>query len=122
MARGRRSGRAIATVGLTTGATFLVGQLLAGDRALGALMKASLAALAVMAVGGVAEAFWRGDRLEEAEAGGLRVRFGRAGRAVSELDRRLAAYVEDVNRRVYTLEQAVFGEEDGSGASDDRAD
>jgi hypothetical protein len=119
MARWRASGRGIATVGVATGAAFLVGQLLAGDHPFAALMKACLAALAVMAVGGTLQSLWRGDPLEEAEAGGVRLKFGSTRRAVHELEGRVAARFDGLNERVYNIERAISGDERDPGANDE---
>jgi hypothetical protein len=104
----RRGGRWVVGAGLAVGSGFLVGQVVAHDSAFGALVKACVSALLIMAVAGGAQAFWGGDRLEEAEAGGVRVKFGAARRAISELNRRVSSQMDDINRRLYDLESAVF--------------
>jgi hypothetical protein len=94
---------------------FFVGQLSVGDATFSALWKGCIAALAIMSVAGVFQSFWFGDRLEEAEAGGVRLKFGAARRAIGELNRRVTSQMTDVNRRLYDLEKAVF-KEDGLGS------
>jgi hypothetical protein len=103
----------VAASGLLVGLGFFVGQLAARDSAFTALWKSCIAAFAVMAVAGAVRAFWSGDRLEEAEAGGVRLKFGAARRAIGELNRRVSSQMTDVNRRLYDLEKAVF-KDDGS--------
>jgi hypothetical protein len=110
-----RGGQWIASSGFVAGLALFVGQLAADDSAFTALWKGCVAALAVMAVGGAFQSFWFGDRLEEAEAGGVRLKFGAARRALGELNRRVTSQMADVNRRLYDLEKTVFKDDRSDG-------
>jgi hypothetical protein len=98
----------VAIAGLVLGLAFLVGQLLAGDTAFMSLWKARIVALLTMVVGGAARSFWAGDPVEEAEAGGIRVKFGATRRAITQVNARVTSQMSDINRRLYDLEAAVF--------------
>ena len=94
--------------GVLAGICVAAGNLRFGGDAVDALWKGSVTALLVMAVAGVARGFWQGDRVEEAEAAGVRVKFGATRRTVLELSRRLDRQMGQVDRRLYDLETAVF--------------
>ena len=61
-----------------------------------------------MALAGACQSFWLGEQIEETEAAGVRVKFGTAKRAVTELDTRIARQLAETNRRLYELERAVL--------------
>jgi hypothetical protein len=115
MERGRRMGRAIALAAVATGCGFVATALLAGEAAFAALMKGALAAVAVMTVGGAFQSLWHGDRVEEAEAAGLRVKFGSTRRALRELRERIDARFDAMSGRVYEIEKVVFGDDPEAG-------
>jgi hypothetical protein len=112
----RRSGRAVAVAGLVAAAGLSTGRLLAGDEVHIALWIGCGSGLVVMAFAGAFQSFWGGERVEEAEAAGVRIRFGTARRAVTELDARMGHQFDRTNQRIYRLERAVFdGDADEAG-------
>jgi hypothetical protein len=106
--KGTPGGRWVAVGGVLAGLALFAGELQAAEPVFGAAWKSCLTALAVMAVGGVAQSLWAGERVEEAEAGGVRLKFGATRRAIGDLNRRVTTQMDEVNKRLYDLEKAVF--------------
>jgi hypothetical protein len=100
--------RPIVVLALAVGAVFLAVRLLEGTAFFGAFTQAGIVAFVLLLVLATARAVWRGDDVEEAEAGGWRVRFSVARKAVGALERRVDANARATNQRLLDLEREVF--------------
>ena len=95
------------------GVAFLVIGLANGGRLLGTFLGAATAAAATMIVLGIGEGFWRRDKVDTAQGpGGWGIGFGQTKKAVGKLNERVDTQMEEVNKRLYDLEYAVFKEEE----------
>lgn len=100
--------RPIVVLALAVGGVFLAVRLIEGATFFGAFTQAGIVTFVAMVVLTAARTIWRGDDLEEAEAGGLRMRFSAARRAVGALERRVDAHTRATNQRLLDLEREVF--------------
>jgi len=106
--------RPIVVLALAVGAAFLVVRLIDGAAFFAAFTQAGVVAFTLLVLLATAHAVWRGDDLEEAEAGGWRVRFSVARKAVGALERRVDANTRATDQRLLDLEREVF-KNDNSG-------
>ena len=106
--------RRIVVIAMVVALAFLSTRLIEGARFFTAFTQAGVIALLVMAVLATARALWRGDDLDEAEAGAVRLRFSAARKAVGAVERRLDAHIRSTDKRLLDLEREVF-KNDGSG-------
>jgi hypothetical protein len=112
--RGAPLARRIVVIALVVALVFLGTRLIEGARFFTAFTQAGVIALLLMAVLATAHSLWRGDDLDEAEAGGVRLRFSAARKAVGAIERRLDAHTRSTDKRLLDLEREVF-KNDGSG-------
>jgi len=96
---------------LSAGIVFLAARLVEGSTFYSAFTQAALVAFLLMVVLTTARSIWRGEELEEAEAGGWRMRFSVARRAVGAQERRLDAHIRATDERLLDLEREVFKNE-----------
>ena len=95
-------------------ATFLRQLLAHEDDLYPAFLKGAGATFVVMVVLGVAQQFWRNRKVNEAQGpagtGGLRFEdeTNATQTAVDDVNTRVTKQMEDVNKRLYDLESAVF--------------
>jgi len=101
-------GRLIVVLALAVGMVFLAVRLIEGAAFFGAFTQAAIVAFILLVVLATARTVWRGDDLEEAEAGGWRVRFSVARKAVGALERRVDANARSTGQRLLDLEREVF--------------
>lgn len=106
--------RRMVGLALAVGTVFLAVRLIEGASFFGTFTQAGIVTFVLMGVLATARALWRGDDLEEAEAGGWKVRFSVARKAVGALERRLDAHTRATDKRLLDLEREVF-KNDGSG-------
>ncbi|MDX6707887.1 MAG: hypothetical protein QOI48_3733 [Solirubrobacteraceae bacterium] len=106
--------RPIVVLALAAGVVFLAVRLIERAPFFVAFTQAGVVAFVLMAVLATARALWRGDDLEEAEAGGVRMRFSAAHKAVDALARRVDARARATDERLLDLEREVF-KDDGTG-------
>ena len=85
---GRTAREPIVVFALTAAIIFGAVRLLEGASFFSTLTQAGVVAFVLMVLPATARSLWRGDDVEEAEAGGWRVRFSIARRAVGALERR----------------------------------
>jgi hypothetical protein len=103
--------RWIAVTGGAGGLGYLAVRLTERQAFFVSFIEAGAIAFVAMVVLSTGQNFWRGDRLEEAQApGGWMVRFRPARRVVGLLEQRLDSQMTAVNQRLYDLESAVFKE------------
>jgi hypothetical protein len=109
MASETQAGRWAVVLAAVVGAFFLVQRLIADDSLWDSFIKGAAAAFAVMLLIGVGRRFWRGDKVESAEApGGWKVSFARAAlRPFRVLEERLDAQMKTVNDRIRAVEEDV---------------
>jgi hypothetical protein len=108
-------GRRIVGVASLVGVAFFLRQLLARDEDLYfAFLKGVGAAFVVMVLLGTAQQFWRNRKLNQAQGpggtGGLTFEDETKAtqKAVDDVNTRVTKQMEDVNKRLYDLESAVF--------------
>jgi len=113
-------GRWIVVAGIVVGLGFLAGGLLlAHEKAIVAFGEGGGAALLTMGLLGIAQRFWRGDKVTGADAGGIGVKFGEATgeavekveKVVGEVNTRVSEQMTTVNDRLYDLEKVVLKED-----------
>jgi hypothetical protein len=112
-------GRVIVAIAVAVGVATLTRQLLAQDEDLyPAFLKALAAAFAVMVALGTGREFWRNKPVASAQgpAGTGGLGFGDESKAtqqaVDDLNTRVTTQMEDVNKRLFDLESAVFKPDD----------
>jgi hypothetical protein len=108
-------GRRIVVFATVLGVAFFLRQILAEDEDLyPAFLKGLGAMFATMVVTGAIREFWRDRRLKDAQGPGGTGGLGfddetqATQRAVDELNTRVTTQMDDVNKRLYDLETAVF--------------
>jgi hypothetical protein len=115
-------GRWIVLGGTLAGIALAGGESAVATQAYTVIWRACVVALLVMALGGVAQRFWNGDKLANADAGGVGVGFDAATEDAVEKIETVVTKVNDrvndqmlaINDRLYDLEKIVF--------KDDKAD
>ena len=107
-------GRGLVVAAALVGAAFFLRQLLAQKEDLyPAFLKGAGAAFVTLVLLGTAEQFWRGRKVNQAQGpGGAGVTFEdettATQNAVNDVNTRVTKQMEDVNKRLYDLESAVF--------------
>lgn len=119
------AGRWIVLAALLVGAAFFLRQLLGQKEDLyAAFLKGAGAAFATLVLLGTMQQFWRGRKVNQAQGpggtGGLTFddETKATQNAVNDVNTRVTKQMEDVNKRLYDLESAVFkptgpGDEEG---------
>jgi hypothetical protein len=104
-----RPRRWVAVLGLVVGIAVLTASLAAESSIVSPVLVGLLGAAATMAVFGMGERFWHREKVSDAQGpGGVGIGFSETKEAVSELNTRVSSQMEDVNKRLYDLETAVF--------------